>query len=44
MKCWIVKSWICYVETEEIPLEVCRLCTKTRLKHTIIKREVKADE
>ena len=32
-KCWIVPDrWKCYVESDEIPLEVCKLCAETRLK------------
>jgi len=31
-RCWIIKDWICYVEQDEIPLEVCKLCVEARLR------------
>ena len=43
MKCWINPEWECYVEAEEIPLEVCRLCAETRLKYIMVRRKVKAN-
>jgi len=44
MKCWIFPQWECYVEAEEIPLEVCKLCVEARLRRITIKRRVKANE
>jgi len=38
-RCWIIKSWECYVESDEIPLEVCKLCVETRLKVRLVRRK-----
>jgi len=43
LKCWIIREWDCHVEAEEIPLEVCRLCAETKLKHIMVRRKVKAN-
>jgi len=37
LKCWIIPEWDCHVEAEEVPLEVCKLCVKVRLR--LFKRE-----
>lgn len=31
--CIFVSDWICHVEADEIPLEVCRLCVEARRVH-----------
>lgn len=33
MNCVFVSDWICHVEVDEIPLEVCRLCVEARRVH-----------
>jgi hypothetical protein len=31
MRCIFVDEWICQIEVDEIPLEVCRLCVDARV-------------
>jgi len=40
MKCWIFPKWKCYISSEEIPLEVCKLCVQARLELVAIKRTI----
>jgi hypothetical protein len=45
--CVFVKSWICPVDGDEVPLEVCRLCVEARRTHFIhlrVKRPERAAE
>jgi len=30
LKCVFVSDWTCYVQVDEIPLEVCRICLEAR--------------
>ncbi len=46
-KCVFVSDWKCPIETDEIPLEVCKLCLEARRLHSkqvMISRQVEAVE
>jgi hypothetical protein len=44
MKCVFVPEWECNIETEEIPLEVCKVCIEARKTSVFIKRRKEASE
>ncbi len=46
-KCVFIQDWKCPIETDEIPLEVCKLCLEARRLHSkqvSICRQVEAVE
>jgi hypothetical protein len=39
-RCIFIKEWKCNIETDEIPLDVCRLCVEARKLHTMEARKI----
>jgi hypothetical protein len=37
-RCWIFPDMKCYVDDDEVPLEVCRLCVEARMKRVTVRR------